>query len=395
MINRRTDILHIMTVSQSLGFLRGQPSFMAKRGLSSMAISSPGKKLVEFGIEENVPVAQVPMSRRLDPVGDLWSLVKLRKIIINVRPRLVHSHTPKGGLLGMIASWLCCVRHRIYSIHGFPFMTAYGWKRQILRMSERVSCCLAHRVICVSHSIRTVAIQEGLCPAQKIVVFAWGSTNGVDAERRFNPERFTSDQRSRQRAALSLTAEAIVIGFIGRVVRDKGIVELAEAWRRLREGRPMVHLVLVGENEDLDPVPSEAMSCLRSDPKVHFTGPVPDTTLYYSIFDMLVLPTYREGLPNVPLEAAAMGLPVVATRIPGCVDAVVDGVTGTLVPVRDGLALADALERYIDDGELRRRHGAAGRTWVLKHFRPETIWENLLQEYSRVFNRNARKCAER
>jgi glycosyltransferase involved in cell wall biosynthesis len=172
-----------------------------------------------------------------------------------------------------------------------------------------------------------------------------------------------------------------VVGFVGRIVRDKGIAELVAAWKTLRAEFPNLHLLMVGSFEPQDAVSPDVENLLTSDERIHLTGIVYNTAPVYAAMDILTLPTYREGLPNVPLEAAAMELPVVATLIPGCIDAVQDGVTGTLVPPRNAEALADAIRMYLHDSELRRQHGQVGRDRVLREFRQEAIWEAVYQEY--------------
>ena len=172
-----------------------------------------------------------------------------------------------------------------------------------------------------------------------------------------------------------------MIGFVGRLVRDKGVVELATAWRSLREDYPSLHLLVVGRREAQDPVPPETMSTLESDPRVHVTGELCDLPPVYTAMDVFVLPTYREGLSLALLEAAAMCLPCVATRVTGSTDAIVEGATGTLVPAGDAGALAGAIRSYLDNLPLSRAHGLAGRAFVLEHFPREAIWEALLAEY--------------
>lgn len=371
----------IATSPLFLGFLRGYVRMLKERGFDVYIICSPGELLQRFTHTEQVTGYGVQMPRRITPWQDMLALVRLCLILRRIRPHIVHAHTPKGGLLGTIASTVCRVPVRIYHIRGLPHLSATGFKRAILQWTERVSCTLAHKVLCVSHSIRQVVIEERICPAHKIEVPASGSGQGVDAEERFNPARFTDEEKKALRERLGIPGDAIVVGYVDRLVRDKGITELAQAWNALREKHHNLHLLLVGDYEPQDPVPHEIKEQFQSDPRVHLTGWVSDASVYYPLMHLLVLPSYREGFPNTPLEASAMCLPVVATRIPGCVDAVVDGVTGTLVSPRDARALTEAIERYILQPDLRIQHGTAGRQRVLAEFRPEVIWQALYEQY--------------
>jgi len=378
----RPVLLHVVTVPMSLTFLRGQVGYMQARGLDVRVLTSPGLELQAFAATEGVAVAAVRMPRRLTPVRDLLAVVTIVHVIRRARPAIVHAATPKGGLLGTIAAAVAGVPVRIYHVRGLPMETATGAARHLLRATEWVACHLAHRVLCVSESVRDVVIAERLCPADRIRVLGGGSGNGVDADGRFDPAHLPAGARADTRARYDIPSEAPVIGFIGRLVRDKGVIELAAAWRRLRDEYPAAHLLLVGPFERRDPVPADAGHALRSDPRVHLVGECWDTPALYAAMDVVALPTYREGFPNVPLEAAAMRLPVVATRVSGCTDAVVDGETGTLVPARDADALADALGAYLSDGALRQRHGEAGRERVVARFRQETVWAALHEEYA-------------
>lgn len=378
-------LVQVTTVPVSLwAFLGGQVGFMRAQGFDVHAVSSPGEYLTKFGEREEVPVYAVDMPRRITPHRDVLAVVRLYRCLRQVRPHIVHANTPKGGLLGMISATLARVPVRVYHIHGLPMMTAEGKRRLLLRWSEKISCLLAHRVFCVSHSIRNVAICEGLCDPAKIIVPLGGSVNGIDADGRFNPDSRSHPSVVEARRRCGIPDDAQVIGFVGRIVRDKGLIELITAWRELRDKFPALHLVVVGPFEPQDPVPAEVEQILRTDPRIHLVGEVEDSSPFYRAMDLVVLPTYREGFPLVPLEAASMCLPVVATRVPGCTDAVVDGVTGTLVPPYDAEALAEAIAAYLIDPELRRRHGEAGRERVLREFRQEAIWEATYQEYVRL-----------
>jgi len=387
---KRARLVHITTAPAALwAFFVGQIGYMKAWGFEVHAISSPQETLDRFARREQIPVCAVAMSRSVTPLRDLVALARLWRCLRRLCPEIVHAHTPKAGLLGMVAARLAGVPVRIYHIHGLPLTTATGHKRMLLRWSERLACRLAHQVFCVSHSVRDVAIEESLCPAPKIKVLANGSANGVDARVRFNPGRVGAEPRRRLRQQWRIPADALVVGFVGRLVRDKGLAELSQAWRGLREKYPNLHLLLVGDYEPQDPVPTHIRALLEADPCVHLTGWIDNMAEAYTAMDVLALPTYREGLPYVPLEAAAMELAVVATSVPGCVDAVEDGVTGTLVPARDPKGLFEALRAYLDAPALRHAHGRFGRERVLRRFRPEVLWEALRREYLRLIDERA------
>lgn len=378
----RIQLTHVTTVPMSLTFLRGQASFMKGRGINVSAVSSGGEDLEKFGAELGLSVHAVEMPREISPGRDLFAVARTVRVLRRTRPQIVHAHTPKGGLIGMVAALLAGVPVRVYHMRGLPMMTATGVRRSLLRWTERVSCRLAHRVICVSHTLRDVALSERLVSPEKIKVLLGGSGNGVDAMGRFNPGLLGQQAGLIARQEHGLPRDSLVIGFVGRIVRDKGVIELVGAWKTLREEFPNLHLLMVGPFEPRDRVPEEIEGTLRSDPRVHLVGMDWDTPPLYAAMDVVALPTYREGFPNVPLEAAAMGIPVVATRIPGCVDAVQEGVTGTLVTPGDVESLANGIRAYLRSAELREQHGRAGRERVLREFRSESIWEAIYGEYA-------------
>ena len=381
-------IVYVVTVPQSLTLLRGQLKHMRRLGMSPHVITSPGHEIAGYEAREGVPVHAVDMQRRVTPMRDLRAVSEMFRLFRRLRPAVVNASTPKGGLLGMIAAWAARVPVRVYVMRGLPLMTATGPRRALLWWTEKISCALAHRVICISPSLRGVAVAERLSHPQKLTVIGSGSSNGIDGDRRFNPERIGQDLRRETRGAVGIPADALVLGFVGRIVRDKGIRELEAAWRRVSEKFPALRLLMVGTPEPGDPPPADVWQRLKSDPRVHLAGQVDDVPRWYAAMDLLVFPTYREGFGNVVLEAAAMGLPVVATNIPGVVDALKDGETGTLVPAGDAAALAAAIIRYVEDPDLRLRHGRAGRQRALREFRPEHIWDGVHEEYRRLLATN-------
>jgi glycosyltransferase involved in cell wall biosynthesis len=381
-------LIHVTTVPETFGFFRGQIQFMKNLGFQIHAVSSPGRLLEETGRREDIPIHTVAMARRITPGADVLSVFKLYRLFRKIRPTIVHAHTPKGGLLGVLAARLARVPIVIYGMRGLPFVTQTGSKRKILILTETLACRAADRVVTVSLATMTKAVAEGLCHAAKIVVPGNGSSNGVDAEKRFNPESLPIETRSNIRRDSQIPLDAIVIGFIGRLVRDKGIMELAEAWQNLRDRHPGLNLLLVGPLEPQDPVPADVLERFKNDLRVKFTGPVDDSAPYYAAMDILALPTYREGFPNTPLEAAAMELPVVITDVDGCPEAVEDSVTGLVIPSQNSAALTEALDQLVRHPDQRKAMGQAGRQRVLEKFKPETIWQCLYDIYRDLLQKN-------
>jgi glycosyltransferase involved in cell wall biosynthesis len=380
-------LIHVTTVPFTFIFFNGQIAYMLHKGLEVQGVSSATNgdlKLV--AARENIPMHAIDMTRRINPLADLGALTRLYCLFRKLQPAIVHAHTPKGGLLGVLAARLARVPVVIYGMHGLPFVTADGLKRQLLRWTEAISCRIAHRVIAVSFAIRQQAIAEGFCPEDKIRVLGSGSANGVDAEARFNPDTLKPGVRAETRERYHISKGSLVLGFVGRVVKDKGILELAEAWNFLRTAFPFLYLLCVGPVELQDPVPPAILEQLQADPRVRFCGHVEDPVPLYAIMDILILPTYREGFPVSILEAGAMRLPVVATAVDGCTEAVVDGLTGMLVPPRNAAELTQAISRLVADPHLRRRMGEAGRQRVLKDFCPQLICQELYNNYIELLN---------
>lgn len=364
--------------------MRGQLAFMREAGFDVVVVTSPGEQLEVAADREGVRAIGIPMEREISPLADLRSLTRLVRIFRRLRPDVVNAGTPKAGLLGMLAAKIAGVPLRIYTLRGLRAETTRSLKLWLLHATERAASACADVVICVSESLREEYLRRGLTARAKTRVIASGSSNGIDSSR-FSVPSLTA-KAAELRLALGIPDRARVIGFVGRLTRDKGVRELSAAFRQLEREFDDLWLLLVGDWETGDALDAAEVELLTSHPRVIKSGFVADTAKWYRLMDVLAFPSYREGFPNVPMEAGASGRPVVAFRATGTVDAVRDGVTGRLVPLGDSAALAGALRMYLNDPALAAEHGAAGRDRVLREFAPRRVWSELAAAYREWLN---------
>ncbi len=308
----------------------------------------------------------------------LWRLTTLLR---REQPDIVNASTPKAGLLGMLAAWLTRIPVRIYLVRGLRLETASGVKHTVLSLAERITAACAHFVICNSPSLRKTYEAHGFANPRKLQVIGQGSSNGIDTAR-FLPSSTLKRTAAAIRQQLGIPGEAAVIGFVGRFTRDKGIIELTEAFAQLQHRHPNLYLLMVGDFETGDPVPIDTIHKIISNPYIKLTGFVSDTAPYYHAMDILAFPSHREGFPNVPLEAAAAGIPTVGYHVTGVVDAVLNGHTGILVPIGSVRALAEALDLLIREQTQRERLGHQAQERVLSTFRSEMVWQQWLNLYN-------------
>jgi glycosyltransferase involved in cell wall biosynthesis len=372
-------IAYVVTVDLSTKIVEGQIGFLARNGFRLDMICSPGPRL-ESMREKGAMPWPVSMKREIAVANDILSLWRLWRLFRVIRPDIVVAGTPKAGLLGTVAARFAGVPHVEYMLHGLRFETAAGIKRRVLKGAEWIACHAANSVRCVSPSLSARIVALGLASAARCVVIRNGTSDGVPIER-FTPAAQFRSEVEQLRQELAIPQDASVIGFVGRMTRDKGIQELYEAFRQLQRIHHGLRLLLLGDFEPGDPVPAWLRNRIEADPAVIRTGFVNDAEHYYRVMDVMAVPTYREGFPTALLEAQSASVPVVTTDATGAIDAIVDGETGLRVPVHDTNSLACALDRLLGDPQLRNRMGAAGRLWVERNFRREDVWQGILAHY--------------
>jgi glycosyltransferase involved in cell wall biosynthesis len=353
---------------------------MRESGFDVTVISSPGPELDRVAAREHVDVIGVPMARAVLRSRDVIALGRLLATFRALKPDIVNASTPKAALLGMLAARAVDVPVRIYLMRGLRLETTRGLLRGALSAAERVTASCAHRVACVSSSLLAVAVRGGYVPQDKATVVGAGTSNGVDVE------RFRATEEARAEGARLLEGCGVgtndpVIGFVGRLVEDKGIRELLDAFARVRATFPQAKLVLLGGDLGDERLDAKLVSLVRASPNVITTPTIAELAPYYARMTVLAFPSHREGFPNVPLEAAAAGVPVVGARSTGVVDAVVHGETGELVDRGDAEGLAGALHRYLSDPARSAAHGQAGRDRVVRLFSQRTVWSAWLETY--------------
>jgi glycosyltransferase involved in cell wall biosynthesis len=361
--------------------MRGQLRFLEDSGFRVFVLAPAGTYLNEIVDEESVVAVPIRIEREIRPWGDLKTLLSLVVALRKLRLSIVQASTPKAGFLGMVAGWLARVPVRVYTVRGLRLETLRGWRRFLGTLAERIAAGCAHRVVCVGPSLAKAYSRFGLAPATKVSILAHGSSNGIDIDR-FVARSSDPEGTLQLRDKLGIDRGSQVIGFVGRLTRDKGIEDLCEAFfGPVRQRWGGVRLLLIGDFEQGDPISAGTRRKLLDDDGVVITGFVSDTAPFYRLMNVLAFPSYREGLPNAPLEAAACEVPVVGYRATGTVDVVQDGKTGTLVDLGDRDGLASALGRYLNDARLCARHGASARRRVADLFHRDLVWQAWLDFY--------------
>ena len=369
------SIIHAVTASRSLGFFKLISTDLYDKGYEVVSLSSPGPELEDlnaFG-HKTIPV---PMERRMSPFKDIVSLFCLIRAFMKERPYVVHSMTPKAGMLCMLAAWITRVPRRVHTFTGLVWPTATGMSRRILMITDWITCACATHVIPEGRGVMN-DLQTHITK-KPMRVLGYGNVRGVDMLRfSMRPEIIESDAKIRKNGVFTFL-------FVGRIVRDKGINELVNAFQRLNLEFPDTRLLLVGAYEEkLDPIKPESVQVINTNSNIDHVGVKreDDLVAYYAASDCFVFPSYREGFPNTVMEAGAMGLPCIVTDINGSREIIIDGKNGVIIPSKDEDALYQAMRDMLVEEDKYKEYRSNARPLIQSRFEKGFVKQCLLDFY--------------
>lgn len=377
-------LIRITTVPLSLEkLLEGQLAFM-KDYFEVVAISADKERLKTYGNSEGVRVFHLELTRKITPLRDIAAVYKLYRFLKKERPVIVHTHTPKAGIVGMMAAWLAKVPNRLHTVAGLPLMETTGFKRKVLDFVEKMTYRFATKVYPNSKGLYDFIVSEKLTSTDKLSIIGLGSSNGIDTSD-FDPSFFTEEIKDSFREKIGIPKNEFVFIFVGRLVKDKGINELIQAFLKLTESQKNSSLLLVGPFEsDLDPLSEETINHIEKNTNIHSVGYKVDVRAYFAIADALVFPSYREGFPNVVMQAGAMGLPSIVTDINGCNEIIEQGVNGLIISPKNVDELYEAMKLLIADPILYSNLKKFARKNIEEKYDRQYVWQALLEEYKRL-----------
>lgn len=380
----RYKIIRTSTIPNTLySFCRG---WLKKNSAKyeTVVISSPGELLERLEEQGQVRSISVPMERHISPWKDLVSLVRMVRAFHRERPDMVHSITPKAGLISMMAAWMTRVPVRVHTFTGLVFPTSTGLKRQLLMWTDRITCACATHIIPegegVKHDLQTHHITR-----KPLRVLGYGNLRGIDLDY-YNRTPEVMKEAGEIRRVLGIGEADFVFIFIGRLVGDKGINELVTAFKELAESeKKNVHLILVGREETaLDPLKEETREIMKKHPCIHCVGEQKDVRPWYAMADALVFPSYREGMPNVVIEAGAMGLPAIVTDINGSREIIRHEENGIIVPPREKGALLEAMKTFVSSPIWVKEMSGRARQMIASRYEQSFVWQCLNDFYAEV-----------
>jgi glycosyltransferase involved in cell wall biosynthesis len=377
----KQKLIRITTVPLSLDkLLSGQLRFMSAH-YEVIAVAAEKEYLEKIGAKEKVRTFHLEMSRKITPLADLLAVIRLYFFLRNEKPFLVHSHTPKAGIVGMLAAKWAGVPHRLHTVAGLPLLEAKGFKRKLLDFVEKVTYACATKVYPNSIGLKDIIIQNNYSNPGKLKVIAQGSSNGIDTAF-FNPDLFSDEQNQILREKWGLTREHFVFIFVGRLVKDKGINEMVEAFLEVHKTHDKARLLLVGDYEqDLDPLSPKTLEAIEHNMAIVAVGFQYDVRPFFAIANALVFPSYREGFPNVVMQAGAMNLPCIVSDINGCNEIILEGVNGTIIPVKNTAVIVEKMNCFVEKTAYHKLLQSNARKMIITRYDQHVVWEAILDEY--------------
>lgn len=382
-------IIRITTVPMALYYLLpGQMNFMQQNGYNVIMISADGKERLELMQQENCDHLIVPMTRKITPWQDLKSLWQLIKIMRRLQPDIVHSHTPKAGLLGMLAARFTGVKIRIHTVAGLPLMVEKGFKLLVLKWVEKITYAAANHVWPNSFSLNQFILEQQLTSPHKLKVIFRGSSNGINLNR-FSTQVLDPTILQKIKDQIAFDNNKIYLLCIGRMVSDKGIPELVNVFKTLQHHHPALRLVLVGQFEkDLDPLPEATTTEIMLNPAITHINWSDHVEYYMAICQYFIFPSHREGFPNVLLQAGAMQLPIVCSRIAGNIDIVTHGETGIIFECNNEISLQQAIQQALNHPAGSRQMADNLLQIITSNYKREMIWKEILAQYDQLTGMN-------
>lgn len=370
----KKKVIRISTIPLSLEVLLQGQLRMLSEHYEVVGVSSPGDDLEKVAQREGIRTIAIPMERKISLFKDLVSLFRLIRLFHREKPWMVHSITPKAGLLGMMAAWICRVPVRVHLFTGLVFPTETGLKQKVLITTDRITCACATQVVPEGKGVKK-NLEQFHITSKPLRIIGNGNINGIDLT------VYTRTADVEEKAQVYRKKDTVTFCFVGRLVRDKGINELVTAFQQLHETNPDIRLLLVGSfEEQLDPVLPETKQAIEQHPAIEWVGWQNDIRPFLAASDVFVFPSYREGFPNVVLQAGAMGLPSIVTNINGCNEIIQEGVNGILIPSHNQLALSEAMKRFLD-ASLRKTLGEQARPQIANRYERKALWKELLSFY--------------
>lgn len=381
-------VLHIFTIiNTAKAFFDGQFSYLASNNIE-MTIMSSSEEDKDFCKRNNVSYVQTDIKRRVSPFGDVKTIYKLINLIRKEKYDAVIGHTPKGAMIAMIASKLAGTALRIYYRHGLIYTTSHGIYRKILKFVEQLTSACANRIVNVSPSLSKLAVSDHLNSENKQIVIGYGTCGGIDCQNLFNPDIISNDKIRELQKSLNISIDDIVIGFCGRLCKDKGIRELIDGFLEFKEKNPSLNLklLLVGPYDDRDILPDEYKQRISDELSIIHVGRIKKQKLplYYSLMTLFMFPSYREGFGMTVIEANAMGIPALVSKSHGCIDSIDPHISGEYLEEISPTGIVEGLDKMIHSNLLSKLSGQS-REVVIKKYDQTIVWPKILKLYKSGF----------